>query len=125
MGEFDKYSRPGLNDSRLFQVTALTGAFSEKNVSCNRIQFPLVLAWAITVPQSQGVTLDRAVVDIGARELQVGLTYVAQTLIKTLKGLVLRPALDFKRPKNMGGYALAKRRLMERRILAMSGTNVQ
>lgn len=42
MVEFDKYTGPGLNDSRLFPVTVLTRTFTEKNVSCNRTQFPLV-----------------------------------------------------------------------------------
>lgn len=64
-------------------------------------------------------------VDIGAKELQVGLTYVALTRIKTLNGLVSTPAFDFRRLKKMGAVALAKSRLLEPIILAMSGPNVQ
>lgn len=86
MVEFDKYSGPGINGSNLFPFTTLTRTFTEKNTSCTRRQFPLVLAWAITIHKSQGITLETAVVDIGAEEMHIGLTYVASTRVKTLNG---------------------------------------
>ena len=40
----------------------------------SRKQIPLKMAWALTIHKSQGLTLDRATVDIGSREQQ-GLTF--------------------------------------------------
>jgi len=51
-------------------------------------QFPLRLAWAITIHKSQGLTFDRAVIDAGAA-FAAGQVYVALSRLRTLDGLVL------------------------------------
>ncbi|KAG5957810.1 hypothetical protein E4U58_005641 [Claviceps cyperi] len=48
-----------------------------KRRPCTRTQFPLTVAYAITVHKSQGTTLDRAVVDVSARDFTPGLSNVA------------------------------------------------
>ena len=52
-------------------------------------QFPLRLAWAITIHKSQGLTFERAIIDAG-RAFAHGQVYVALSRCKTLEGLVLR-----------------------------------
>lgn len=58
-------------------------------------QYPLRLAWAITVHKSQGLTFDHAVVDIN-HSFAHGQVYVALSRCRTLKGLVLANPLNMR-----------------------------
>lgn len=55
-------------------------------------QFPVRLAWAITIHKSQGLTFDRTVID-AAEAFAHGQVYVALSRCRTLEGLVLSSPL--------------------------------
>lgn len=60
---------------------------SEKEIGAFK-QFPLRLAWAVTIHKSQGLTFNKAIIDAG-RAFAAGQVYVALSRLTCLKGLVL------------------------------------
>jgi ATP-dependent DNA helicase PIF1 len=53
-------------------------------------QFPLKLAWAVTIHKSQGKTFDNVIIDIGRGAFTPGQVYVALSRVTTLEGMVLK-----------------------------------
>ncbi len=53
-------------------------------------QYPLMLAWAVTIHKSQGKTFDKVIIDIGRGAFAHGQTYVALSRCTTLGGVVLK-----------------------------------
>ncbi|WP_419869981.1 helix-turn-helix domain-containing protein [Chryseobacterium sp. CT-SW4] len=52
-------------------------------------QFPVKLAWAVTIHKSQGLTFDKVIIDAG-KSFTAGQVYVALSRCRTLEGIVLK-----------------------------------
>lgn len=65
----------------------------EEEVVSSFTQYPLRLAWAMTIHKSQGKTLESAVIDMGDGAFAHGQTYVALSRCKSLEGLYLKRAI--------------------------------
>jgi ATP-dependent DNA helicase PIF1 len=62
-------------------VSDIVGAFT---------QYPLRLAWAVTIHKAQGKTFSKVVIDIGYGTFSHGQTYVALSRATCFEGIVLR-----------------------------------
>jgi len=56
-------------------------------------QYPIKLAWAVTIHKSQGLTFDSAIIDAG-KSFVAGQVYVALSRVRTLQGLVLKSKIS-------------------------------
>lgn len=57
-------------------------------------QYPLKLAWAVTIHKSQGQTFEKVIIDIGFGTFSHGQMYVALSRCTTLNGLILKQPLS-------------------------------
>lgn len=65
----------------------------ERRLVGRYVQFPLVLGWAATIHKCQGITLERAHVDLGRGAFAPGQAYVALSRCRTEQGLTLERAV--------------------------------
>lgn len=79
-----------LADKRLIDVKPASWRIEEDGkVKAEITQYPLRLAWAITVHKSQGMSLDAAEIDL-SQSFEKGMGYVALSRVRTLGGLSLK-----------------------------------
>ena len=58
------------------------------------IQFPIKLAWAVTIHKGQGKTYEKVIIDFGLGTFAPGQAYVALSRCTSLEGLFLRTPLE-------------------------------
>ncbi len=70
----------------------------EERIVGTFVQYPIKLAWAVTIHKSQGLTFEKAIIDI-SQAFAAGQTYVALSRLTSLKGLVLASPVRWSGPE--------------------------
>jgi len=84
-------------ENKKFNLNQKTKEIEEKVVG-KFSHYPIKLAWAITIHKSQGLTFDKAVIDI-SQAFAAGQTYVALSRLTSLNGLVLAAPVRYSGPE--------------------------
>jgi hypothetical protein len=79
-------------------------------------QYPIKLAWAITVHKSQGLTFDKAIIDIG-NAFAPGQIYVALSRLRSLDGLILTSLISGSGIRQDPNVSLFSKRKQEQPLL--------
>jgi ATP-dependent exoDNAse (exonuclease V) alpha subunit len=94
-----------INDGEMVEVTPFSWELfrygydgQKREITTNTVgtftQYPLMLAWAVTIHKAQGKTFERVVVDIGHGTFAHGQLYVAISRCRTLPGLKLKQKIE-------------------------------
>ena len=118
---------PGLPE-KVLPLTPTTVHWVQGTTACWRKQFPLALAWAVTIHKSQGMSIgpgqvwERMVVSLGKRELSAGLSFVAFSRAMNL-GCVLFPQGELPSQERLAlcaGKCVKARQAEDSRLEALS-----
>ncbi len=111
--KFDEYNGPEFPScpQGVVPVFPVVRQFDFKGAACSRTQFSVRLAYAITVHKRQGLTLQKAVLNLNCREHCLGLSYVAVSRVKRLDGMLFEGPFDFELFKPVDSVASRDREL--------------
>jgi hypothetical protein len=81
---------------------------------CSRTQLPLRIAYAVTIHKSQGMTLDKVIIDLGLRDFCPELTFVACSRARSITDIAFRSQVTLSRLSNLGGLARVQEDFLRR-----------
>ena len=125
MVRFDHYTGPTVHDGTV-PITPIRRSWTSNGSPCSRLQLPLKLAWAVTIHKSQGLTLDKVVIDVGKKEFSSGLTFVACSRVRKLSDILFMPPFTLQRLTNMAkSKRLSERKEEDKRLLSLQQPETQ
>lgn len=68
----------------------------EKKINGEFTQFPVKLAWAVTIHKSQGQSFDKIIIDLGRGAFAAGQTYVALSRCRSFEGITLKSKVNYR-----------------------------
>ena len=93
-GKTDVFELPKMTwETNRYTLTADAENAIKTEVIGSFTQYPVRLAWAVTIHKSQGKTYDRVAIDLGRGAFEHGQTYVALSRCRTLNGVFLKKPL--------------------------------
>jgi len=104
---FDNYKGPALDGDEVSKVVPIfrsTREFIRSSKPHRRTQFPLTVAYAITIHKSQGLTVEKAVLNLVEKDFAPGLAYVGVSRVKSLDGLMFEESFDLSRFRSKEGH---------------------
>ena len=119
MVRFDHYIGPTLHNGTV-PIPPICQTWSASGSQHSRLQLPLKLAWAVTIHKSQGLTLDKVVIDIGQREFSSGLTFVACSRVCHLQDLLFNSPFPYQRLANLSNSRHLVERKQDLRLLTVT-----
>ena len=117
MVRFDHYAGPTVHDGTV-PITPVCRNWSSGG-QCSRLQLPLKLAWAVTIHKSQGLTLDKVVIDIGKKEFSCGLSFVACSRVRKLSDILFVPPFPLQRLTSIARSRRLHERKEDQRLLSL------
>ncbi|MCD4812884.1 helix-turn-helix domain-containing protein [bacterium] len=96
-------------ENKKYTLARETNEIEEKVVGTFK-HYPLKLAWAVTIHKSQGLTFDKAIIDVG-KAFAPGQIYVALSRLTSLDGLILSstiPRLGLNPDKSLAVFSQTK-----------------
>jgi hypothetical protein len=97
MVEVDDYDGPKFPGTNYIPIFPVARRFEYKKRDCSRTNFPLRLAYAITVHKAQGLTLKQVVLNLERKDHSPGLSYVAISRVKKLSSIMFETPFDLSR----------------------------
>ena len=124
MVQFDHYTGPTVHDGTV-PIIPVRRNWSSSGVQCSRLQLPLKLAWAVTIHKSQGLTLNKVVIDVG-KKFSCGLSFVAFSRVRKLRDILFMPPFPLQRLKSIANSRrLEERKEEDQRLLSLQETRAE
>ena len=101
------------NEPNIVPITPIRRQWHKQNTLCIRRMIPLQPAYALTIHKSQGMSLDKIIVNLGKKEFSLGLSYTALSRCTKIRNLALAPFPNWNRFKKMFKSQSFRKRLQE------------
>ena len=110
-----EYKGPSYHSNlpKIVPITPIRRQWHSCKTLCIRRMIPLQPAYALTIHKSQGMSLDRIIVNLGDREFTMNLTYTALSRGRKISNVALSPFPNWVRFRNMFRSKAFKKRLEE------------